>query len=241
MEEAEIIQHNRRFDVFKQLQNDKTLVKMYVLGRQYERLTVVTDTRFKKKTPYFLIDHPKGFTKAVANDDNCRFHFEFVGNDNLVYTFRTTGKATIHSEICIRFPEVITRIQRRQNFRMTPPLGTKMYISRSLDRLDMNVIDISQGGALVMPVNLDMEDPNVSVFKVGSKLRNIELTFPSEEKVFRVHVDEAQVSRLGEHPVTNRTNFALQFTDIEKSQQKMLIDLIFTHQRNTLRKGLSKE
>jgi c-di-GMP-binding flagellar brake protein YcgR len=105
----------------------------------------------------------------------------------------------------------------------------------------MNVIDISQGGALVMPVNLDMEDPNVSVFKVGSKLRNIELTFPSEEKVFRVHVDEAQVGRLGEHPVTNRTNFALQFTDIEKSQQKMLIDLIFTHQRNTLRKGLSKE
>ena len=239
MEEVEIIQHKRRFDVFKQLQNDKTLVKMYVLGRQYERLTIVTDTRFKKKTPYFLIDHPAGFTKAVANDDNCRFHFEFVGNDNLVYTFRTTGKATIHSEICIRFPEVITRIQRRNNFRMAPPLGTKMYISRSLDRLEMNVIDISQGGALVMPVNIDMAYPNGSVFEVGSKLRNIELTFPSEEKVFRVHVDEAQVSRLGEHPVTNRTNFALQFTDIEKSQQKMLIDLIFTHQRNTLRKRLS--
>lgn len=241
MEEAEIIRHKRRFDVFKQLQNDKTLVKMYVLGRQYERLTVVTGTYFKKKTPYFLIDHPEGFTKAVANDDNCRIHFEFVGHDNLVYTFKTTGKATIGGEICIRFPEVINRVQRRKNFRMGPPLGTKMYISRSLGRLEMKVIDISQGGALVMPVNLDMEYPNVSLLKVGSKLRNIELTFPFEEKVFRVHVDEAQVRRLGKQPVTNRINFALQFTDIQKSQEKILIDLIFTHQRNALRKRLSNE
>lgn len=241
MEDAEIIRHKRRFDVFKQLQNDKTLVKMYVLGRQYERLTVVTGTYFKKKTPYFLIDHPEGFTKAVANDDSCRIHFEFVGNDNLVYSFKTTGKATIGGEICIRFPEVINRAQRRKNFRMAPPLGTKMYISRGLGRLEMNVIDISQGGALVRPVNLDMEYPNISPFKVGSKLRNIELTFPFEEKVLRVHVDEAQVRRLGKQPATNRINFALQFTDIQKSQEKILIDLIFTHQRNALRKRLSNE
>jgi len=241
MDNPEIIRDKRRFDIFKQLQNDKTLVKMYVLGRQYERLTVVTATRFEKKTPYFLIDHPEGFTKAVANDDNCRIHFEFVGNDNLVYTFKTTGKATIGGKICIRFPEVITRVQRRRNFRMVPPLGTKMYISKSLGRLEMNVVDISQGGALVLPVNLDMQDPNGSVFKVGSKLRNIELTFPFEEKVFKVHVDEAQVRRLGKQPVTNRINLALQFTDIDKNQQKILIDLIFTHQRNTLRKRMSNQ
>ena len=241
MEDAEIIKHERRFDVFKQLQNDKTLVKMYVLDRQYERLTVVTGTRFIKKTPYFLIDHPEGFTKAVANDDNCRIHFEFVGNDNLVYTFRTTGKATIRGEICIRFPEIIHRLQKRKTFRMAPPLGTKMYINRNLGSLEMNVVDVSQGGALVLPVNLNMEDPNVSAFKVGSKLRDIELTFPSEEKVFRVHVDEAQIRRMGKQPVTNRVNVALRFTEIEKRQQKILIDLIFTHQRKTLRKRLSNE
>ncbi len=241
MEATEIIRYKRRFDIFKQLQNDKTLIKMIVLGRQYERLTLVTGTRFKKKTPYFLIDHPEGFTKAVANDDNCRIHFEFVGHDNLVYSFRANGKASIDGEICLRFPEVINRVQRRKNFRMAPPLGTKMYISRSLGRLEMNVIDISQGGALIMPVNLDMEYPNASLFKVGSKLRNIELTFPFEEKVFSVYVDEAQVRRLGKQPATNRINFALQFTDIEKSQQKTLIDLIFTLQRNTLRKRQSNE
>jgi len=241
MDDTELIRYKRRFDIFKQLQNDKTLVNMVVLGRQYERLTIVTGTRFKEKTPYFLIDYPEGFTKAVANNDNCRIHFEFNGNDNLVYTFRTTGKAVIRGKICIRFPEVINRLQRRKYFRMTPPLGTKMYINGSPGRLEMNVIDISQGGALVMPVNPNMEDPNVSVLKIGSKLRKIELFFPFEENVVRVHVDKAQIRRQGKQPVTNRSNFAFQFTDIEKSQEKILTDLIFTHQRNALRKRLSNE
>jgi len=238
MEDTEIIRHKDRFDIFKQLQNDKMLIKMYVLGKQYERLTFVTGTNLKKHDPYFIIDCPEGFMETTADVDSCRMLFEFVGNDNLFYNFRTTGKEIIRDEISIRLPEVVNRMQRRKNFRMTPPLGTKICINKNVGRLEMSVLNISRGGALVLPVNLDQEYPDASVLKVGSKLSNIELTFPFEEKVVKMHVEEAWVLRLGKHPVTKQDNFALQFTNINKSQEKILMELIFSLQRNTLRKRL---
>ncbi len=241
MEEAEIIRHKRRFDIFKQLQNDKTLIKMVVLGRQYERLTVVTGTRFKKSIPYFLIDHPEGFTKAVANDDSCRIHFEFIGHDHLVYTFRTAGKEIIDSEICIRFPEGINRLQRRRNFRIAPPFGTKIYIIKNSGRLEMSVIDISRGGALGTPVRPNGGAQYAPVFTIGSNLRDIGLSVPFEEEAVRVHIKEALVRRLVKNPITYRDNCALQFTDIEKSQEKILKELIFRLQRDALRKKMAIE
>jgi len=212
---------------------------MFVLGRQYERLTVVTGTRFKEETPYFLIDHPEGFTKAVANDDNCRIHFEFIGNDNLVYNFRTTGKATIRGEICIRFPEGINRLQRRRNFRIPPPLGTKIYIINNSGRLEMGVIDLSRGGALGAPVSPNGGAQYAPVFTIGSTLRNIELYVPFEEGAVRVYIKEAVVRRLVKNPTTSRDNCALQFTDIDKNQEKILNELVFRLQRDALRKKMA--
>lgn len=238
MEDSEKIRHKDRFDIFKQLQNDKTLIKMYVLGKQYERLTFVIGTHLKKHDPYFIIDCPEDFMETAADVDSCRMLFEFTGNDNLFYKFRTTGMEIIRGEICIRLPEFVNRMQRRRNFRMTPPLGTKICINNDFGRLEMSVLNISRGGAFVLLVNLDQEYPAASELKVGSMLSNIELTFPLEEKVVRMHVEEARVRRLGKHHVTSQDTFALQFTDIEKSQEKILIEFILSLQRDTLRKRL---
>jgi len=87
--------------------------------------------------------------ETIADVDSCHMLFEFVGNDNLFYNFKTTGKEIIRDEICIRLPEVINRSQRRKNFRMTPPLGTKICINENGSRLEMSVLNVSRGGALV--------------------------------------------------------------------------------------------
>ena len=238
MEDAEIIRHKDKLDIFKQLQNDKMLIKMYVLGKQYERLTFVTGTHINTHNPYFIIDCPEDLMETITDVDSCRMLFEFVGNDNLFYNFKTTGKEITRGEIFIRLPEVVYRMQRRKNFRMTPPLGTKICINNNFGRLEMNVLNISRGGVLVLPVNLDQEYPDVSELKVGSKLSNIELTFPFEEKIVKMYVEEALVLRRSKHPVTKQDNFGLQFTDMEKSQEKILMEFIFSFQRNTLRKRL---
>jgi len=241
MEQAEIIGHKSRFNIFEQLQKDRTFVKMHVPDMQYERLTVVTGTRFNKDIPCFVVDCPKGFAQAVVDVDKCRMHFEFIGNDNLQYSFRTTAKEIVGDEIWIRFPEVINRFQRRKNFRIAPPLGTKLYISGDSAKHEMSVINVSQGGVLCTFFSFEKGSQNTPLFTAGNRLKNIGLAFPSEENVLMVQVKEALVIRVGKNPETDRNTCALQFTNIKKSQEKLLIELIYRFQRDLLRKRLSNK
>ena len=234
MLDTERIRHKSRLNIFRQLKRDKTLIRMHLLGHQYERLTVVTGIRNQQKTPFFLIDCPQGFKKAAAGIDDCRIRFEFTGKDKIKYVFRTSGKTLFGKEICIRFPEVIERIQRRRHFRLTPPLGTLLFINAKPTIRKMNVIDISEGGvlgALNKGVSLSA-DP---LFKVGHHLKDMELIFPAEVETILVQIKEAIIRRLGKDPVTGRSTCAFQFMDIEKYPRKTLIELIYQFQRDILR------
>jgi c-di-GMP-binding flagellar brake protein YcgR len=168
-------------------------------------------------------------------------HFEFIGNDNLQYAFRTTAEEIVGDEIWVRFPEVINRFQRRKNFRLSPPLGTKLYISGDSAEHEMSVINVSQGGVLGTLFSLEKGSQNALLLTAGNRLKNVGLAFPSEESVLRVQVKEALVIRVGKHPETDQNICALQFTDIKKSQEKILIEFIYRFQRDLLRKRLSNK
>ena len=56
-----------------------------------------------------------------------------------------------------------------------------------------------------------------------------------------VQVKEALVIRVGKNPETGQNTCALQFTDIKKSQEKILIEFIYRFQRDLLRKRLSNK
>jgi len=241
MIETERLGGKSRFSIFRQLEKDRTLIRMHLLGKQYERLTVVTGIRNQKKTPFFLIDCPQDFKSAVAGVDDCRLRFEFTGKDNLKYTFRTSGKTFLKNEICIRFPKFIERIQRRSNFRVAPPLGTKIYINAKPAVREMTVIDVSQGGVLGALVNLNTPVNKDPLFKVGQSLRNIELVLPAETETIMVQIKEAVIRRVGKNPATGRDTCAVQFTDIEKDSKKILIELIYRFQRDILRNRLADE
>jgi c-di-GMP-binding flagellar brake protein YcgR len=234
MEQSEIIKHKHRLNIFEQLEKHKTFVKMHVLGKKYERLTVVTGTYFNKNIPCFLVDCPHDFARVAADLDNCRIHFEFIGNDHLQYSFRTTVKEIVRDEILIRFPEVIHRFQRRKNFRIPTPLGTKLYVNGNRLKREMSVINVSRGGAFGTLFRVEREAH--LILNVGNKLRNIELAFPIERNVIRVQIKEALVKRVGKSSETDQNTCALQFTDINKNQEKILIDLIYRFQRDFLRR-----
>jgi len=237
MMDAEIIRDKNRFKIFRELERDKTLIRMHLLGHQYERLTVVTGIRNQQKIPFFLIDCPRDFKQTVAGLNDCRIRFEFTGTDKVNYVFRTSGQKFLDKEICIRFPEIIERIQRRSHFRLTPPLGTLLYINAKPTIRKMNVIDVSQGGVLgALNKGVPMsEDP---LFKVGNNLKDIELIFPAEVETIMVQIKEAVIRRLGKDPATGRDTCAFQFMDIEKYTQKTLMELIYQCQRDLLRNRL---
>lgn len=236
--DAEIIKDKSRFKIFRELVSEKTLIRMHLLGHQYERLTVVTGIRNQQKTPFFLVDCPRDFKEAVAGIDDCRIRFEFTGKDKVSYVFRTNGKQFIDKEICLRFPDVIERIQRRRHFRLKPPLGSILYINAKPTIRKMNIIDVSQGGALGTLANKGVilsEDP---LFQVGNNLKYIELLFPDEVETIMVQIKEAAIRRMGKDPLTGRETCAFQFLDIERDARKTLLELIYQFQRGLLRKRL---
>ena len=211
---------------------------MYVPGKQYECLTLVTGVDNQRNVPFFLVDYPQGFAEAVADVENCRISFEYFGKDGLKYFFKTTGQEILYDEIRISFPEFIERIQRRHNFRIQPPLGTKILFNDNAFRFIINVIDISRGGALgALAVNNDGKNTS-HIFEIGRQLKNLELVFPFRRQNVKIHVQEAKVIRFEKKPPKNRDIYAFQFTSIKKGQEKNLTDLIFALQRDFLRKKI---
>ena len=225
-----MIQGKNRFDIFEQLQKDKTLIQLRLSGKDYERLTIITGIRARKNALFFLIDYPKGFKEAVSDVEIWKIRFEFIGNDNLQYIFRTSGGEIFGNEIWIKFPEAIEKIQKRKHFRIEAPFGAKLHFEKRSVRFDMNVIDVSLRGALVNSVQKN------AILKIGEDLRDVKLVFPSEKKVLMVRIKKASVKRLKKDPRMDRYTYGLYFAMIEKNEEKALTKIIYELQRKFLQK-----
>lgn len=235
MESLEKIQNKRRINIFNKLQEDKTLLKMHVLGKSYERLTVVTDIRIKNGTPFFLLDFPDDFHQVVDDVKKSRIHFEFLGKDRIKYNFRTSGGEISGDKIYIKLPEVIERQQRRKHYRLSPPVGTKIYVRKNRLAFELNVINISLGGALCATINAKNRGGNGIELQPRNTLKNLSLVFSLETESLAVFVKKAVVKRIEKDPKTFRENCALQFVDVEKEEEKALNEFIYRFQREFLR------
>lgn len=225
-----MIQGKNRFDIFEELRKDKTLIQMRLLGADYEQLTIVTGIQAKKNMLFFLIDYPKGFKEAVSDVEVWKMRFEFIGNDNFQYSFRTLGGEIFGNEIWIKFPEAIEKIQKRKHFRIEVRLGTKLHFEKKSTMFDMNVIDISLKGALVNSIQ------NNAILKIGENLRDVKLVFPSEKKNLIVHIKKALVKRMEKNPRMDRYTYGLYFAMIEKNEETALKKIIYELQRKLLQK-----
>ena len=225
-----MIQGKNRFDIFEQLRKDKTLIQMSLLGKDYERLTIITGIQARKNMLFFLIDYPEGFKEAVSDVEVWRIRFEFIGNDNLQYSFRTSGGEFFGDEIWIRFPEVIEKIQRRKHFRIEAPVGTRFYFNKKSDSFEMNVINLSLRGALVYSVQ------KKAILKIGENLRDVKLVFPSEKEGPMIHIKKASVKRMEKNSRMDRYTYGLYFAMIEKNEETALTKIIYELQRKLLQK-----
>lgn len=239
MDTAEIIENNQRFDIFEQLQQDRTLLKMNVLGRNFEHLTMITGTRRKKNRPCFFIDYPDGFREATANENHCSIRFEFVGSDHVKYRFKTTGSRIERNQVCIEFPPAIHRLQRRNDFRVSPPLGTRLCFKAEGKRYEMSALNLSRSGTLVTMDKKQFDTQKTPNLPVGDRLKDLVLNFPAKTEIGDVQVKSAQVIRVGKNPVTGQNTCAFHFDDIQADQEKRLIRLLYRFQRDLLQKKIS--
>jgi len=225
-------------DILKTIKKDKTLVKMRLPGKNYECLTIITDVLTSRHKSAFMIDSPKDFQTAFGGLNDIKMHFEFTGKDNLSYTFKTTGGEIHHDEIKIKFPHFINRKQRRKDFRLEVPPGTKIHVKINSKLHKMTVLDVSLGGTLIALIGHISESENKQFIKIGECFENIELLFPMGGKSFKSKIKKATVVRVIKGSLKPKNCCALQFVSIDKNEEKALTKFIYKYQQQLLRKRI---
>ncbi len=225
--------------IIEQLKNGKSFVRIKLSENGIEQLTMIYDIRSKGNRQFFIIDRPEGFSDDVDPANGKRVDFEFVGVDRLPYFFHTRILRVDPKEIWVAFPEGIARKQLRRNFRVDVPSGTSMSFHRNGVKIDNQVVNLSLGGSLCALIRYSYTDESETAISVGDFLTDIELVFrPKFSAPQRVKIGRAAVVRVDEKPETPEMLCALQFTQIEKSEEKILTEMIYIMQREYLKKRL---
>jgi c-di-GMP-binding flagellar brake protein YcgR len=238
MAESEKIRGTRITSIFEELRQRKTLLKLILVGTDFEYIVRVTGLRQIESTPHFIIDTPEGFKEAVADIDVRHIRFEFTGKDKINYVFTTIGEQLAGNQIYIKLPEEVERKQRRKLFRIKAPADTKLRFRKHDTQHDLEVIDISLGGSLAALVQTDSQVQHKPPFADTHTLKDIELVFPAEISRQPIKIKTAQINRVKKNPETTYYEMAFEFNKISKGDEILLNDLIYRLQRQYLRRRL---
>ncbi len=224
--------------IFESLIKSKILIKLRLSGTDYEQLTVLTGFRKKLHRTFFLLGYPDGFKEAAGNKDAWEIDFEFTGPDRIPHSFSTTGGEIYQNQLCLPFPELVYRNQRRKFFRLEAPEGTLVEFVYRQSECREHVVDISLGGALIaMACHVD-GDPHGLPFQVGDELEDIDLVFPSASGEARVKIKKAIVVRFDQKGANTGVCCGLEFIEIEQKQVNTLTEFFYKFQRDRLRNRL---
>ncbi|MGW8187886.1 MAG: flagellar brake protein [Desulfobacterales bacterium] len=224
--------------VFESLIKSKILIKLRLSDTDYEQLTLLTGFRRKWNRTFILLGYPDGFKAAVGNKDAWDIDFEFTGPDRIPYSFSTIGGEIYRNQLCLPFPELVYRNQRRKFFRLEAPEGTTVEFACRQSECRAHVVDISVGGALIAKVCRVDGDQNDLPFQVGDVLEDVTLMFPSESGETRVKIKKAIVVRFDRRGPHTAACCGLEFIEIKQSQVDTLTEFIYTLQRYRLRHRL---
>lgn len=240
MVEPDKITDEKRFAIIHELQRDRTIIRLNLLGKKFEGLTMVTGMNTINNVPYILIDRPNGSKEYLENSTGNRVFLEFIGKDRIQYHFKTVIEKAVDDDILIQFPEVINRVQRRKYFRIEPPFGTRMTFKADNRHFKFNVINLSMGGVLIAQ---DMGLHDKGTFFVGRYIRDILLICEEDGARARIKIKKADLIRIEKNEETGKCFYAIKFLDMDKDTREKLHVYIYCCQRVVLKRwgSLSKD
>jgi c-di-GMP-binding flagellar brake protein YcgR len=214
-------------NLIEQVQRDRTLVNMRLSNTDMELLTLVDDIQTSKRGRMFAVDLTADLKKRLDSTNDASLRFEFTDSNKVPCEFTSSPVEISADRIWVLFPNVIYREQKREHFRIEAPLGTRLCFTKDTEKHLMNVSDISMGGILV---TLRIGVRHDRILSVGERLRDIEITFPSD----RVQVQEAVVVRQEERTLTRTVHFGIQFKAIDGNEKRALKEILYNLQREFL-------
>jgi len=237
MEHGDSIVGKHLHAIFEQLKNGKTLIRMKLMGKDYEQLIIINDIRKKGKAAFLLIDCPDGFGDIVK-DSSIKLQFEYTGTNQLPYFFYADIDQIDQNNIWVAFPDRIERRQLRRDFRVDMPSGTYMSFKKYGIKFNKQVINLSLGGSFGALIRSQNMTQPILPISIGDTLTEIELTFQSKHFEQRVNIRKAVVVRFEENMLLHSSCYAIHFLDMDKTEEKALTELIYVIQREYLQKRL---
>jgi c-di-GMP-binding flagellar brake protein YcgR len=223
--------------ILEQIKNDKSLIRMKLMEKDYEQLTVIDDIRYKGKALYLLIDCLNGFA-GLIDDAFRKIECEFTGSDKLPYFFYADIAQVDQNHIWVLFPNIIKRRQLRGDFRVTVPSGTQVTFKKNGALIINEVINLSLGGSFGALISAQNLDHAVCPLCGGDTLTEVDLVFRSKLFEQRVSIRTALVVRFEENPLLRGYCCAIHFVDMDKAEEKALTELIYVIQRECRQKRL---
>ncbi len=221
--------------ILEHAKTSKSLIRMKLLGTDFEQQIIVDAIRKKDDAYYLLIESPKGFIDLVGGSSR-QIQCEFTGADKLTYHFNADIVQIYQNSIWAAFPNLIRRKQLRRNYRVKVPSETQMYFKKNGLLLQNRVINLSLGGSYGALVRVEAWTDKASFLCVGDKVSDIEVIFRVKHFEQRVSIRKAIVVRCEEGNVPGCYSCALNFIDLDKSEEKALTELIYVIQREYLKK-----
>ena len=227
---------DKQVDILRELQKNRTIISINLLGKGYEGLTIVTGIHTMNNIPLILIARPGGSEDYIQKTSKERVFLEFVDRDKIQYNFKTRIEKVGEDDILIQFPKIINRVQRRKHFRVEPPIGTRMVITADDRRHEVNVINMSMGGALICK---DSGGHIKEVFFMGQHLKDIVLKCDENEARARITIKKAEIIRIAKIEETGRFCYALKFLEMDRDMTEQLHVFIYLSQRVILKRWSS--
>jgi c-di-GMP-binding flagellar brake protein YcgR len=233
MSASEFVSGREEIDIFKQLEKEGIILHVHLRGTSLKQLVVVKRLTTKKKEWYFLIDCPQSFREKAGGINEWELAFAFIGEQGIPYRFATSGGGMVGDcDMLIKVPDAIERIHRRKHFRIKAHPAAVLKAGINGEDAEMRMIDISQGGALVM-----FSDKKGRMLTTGQELTDIRMMLlPGEKEAQSLRVNRAEVRSVALEPKSGLYHFGLMFVDLSKQEEKAIKDRIYVDQRQMLRK-----
>lgn len=223
------------YGLLEHLKTSKSLIRMKLLGTDFEQQTVVEEIRKKGDMFCFIIECPKEVVELLGKSSR-QFQCEFVGADKLPYFFHADISHIYQDNIWVLFPNLIRRKQLRRNYRVNAPSGTQMFFKKNGQLMKNHVINLSLGGSFgVLVEGADWSEKSQRL-SVGDNITDIEVVFRSKYAEQRVSIRKAIVVRCEDDKESGCYACAVNFLDLDKVEEKALTELIYVIQRENLKK-----
>lgn len=224
-------------EIFRHLIEKRVIIAMHMVGTDLERLTCVTHLS-EGPEPTFVVDLPEDFKVSPKDIDHLDLRFNFNGPDRVEYLFGTKGGRFNHRELRLPLPGFVERIQRRKDFRVETPVGSKLFLKFDKIHAVLGLINISLGGAFAALLKHTHKSLSGSLLAENQCIANAGICVPladCEDDIIII-VKEMEVRRVVHDIERKIYKYAFQFNEIDTIEKKKLTQAIYAIQRQFLQR-----